>query len=108
MDLLSGWVEAGQSPDTFWRQTPASFDAVISGVRRRLMREAESDLFRAYTAAQFNAAASAGKLKPFAHYKKALKADKVAQTPQEMLQAFKELQAGGAPMTIKRIEREAA
>lgn len=102
------WVDIGMMPDDFWHQTPIHFQAAMTGFANRRKREAESELFSSYNMAVFNAAASAGKLKPFAHYRKALKADKVAQTPQEMLQAFKELQAGGAPMTIKRIEREAA
>jgi hypothetical protein len=37
--LLSSWVEAGQNPDGFWRQTPRSFAAVLVGAARR--RETE-------------------------------------------------------------------
>lgn len=104
LDLLSGWVEAGQSPSEFWRQTPASFDAVIAGVRRRSERDAEFDLWRAYTVASLSAVAQAGKLKPFSHYRRKLTGGSVAQTPQEMLQALKAFQSNGAPMKISRIE----
>jgi hypothetical protein len=104
-ELLSAWVEAGQSPEAFWTQTPVSFDAVLSGVKRRIERDVESDLWRAYTVASLSAVASAGKLKPFQHYLRKVR-PAVAQTPQEMLEALRAFQAQGAGMTIKRIERK--
>jgi len=103
--LLSAWAEAGQSSETFWKQTPASFDAVLAGINRRNQRETEADLWRAYTAASLSATASAGKLKPFNHYLRKLKPP-VAQSPQEMLEALRAFQAQGANMTITRIERK--
>lgn len=105
LDLMSGWVEAGQSPGEFWYQTPASFDAVISGVRRRIERETESDLWRAYTVASLTATAGAGKLKPLSHYMRKMK-PAVAQSPSEMLEALRAFQADGANMKFTRIERK--
>lgn len=99
------WVDVGFLPDAFWQQTPIHFQAAMKGFADRRKREAESELWAAYTGASLNAAAAAGKLKPFAHYKKALNRPSGPQTPQEMLEAFRQIQAGGAPMTIRRIER---
>lgn len=101
------WVDAGFPPDSFWIQTPLHFQMAMRGWRERHKRSTEADLWRAYTHASLNAAASAGKLKAFAHYKRALSPAKAAlQTPAEMLDALRQFQAGGAPMTIRRIERK--
>jgi len=97
---------AGQSPDIFWRQTPASFDAVMRGALKREQMRADADLSLAYTTAAFNAAARAGKLKSLSHYRNKTKPQGVRQTPQEMLEALKAFKARGVPMKITRFERK--
>jgi hypothetical protein len=74
-------------------------------VKRRLEREAEGDLWRAYTVASLSATAQAGKLKPFSHYLRKMKPP-TPQSPQEMLEALRAFQAQGAAMTITRIDRK--
>jgi hypothetical protein len=67
--LLSNWVEAGFAPDSFWDQTPATFQAVMQGAVKRAERDAEGQIAHAYHTALFNAGTKtkAG-LKPLAHY----------------------------------------
>jgi hypothetical protein len=99
------WVEYGFQPDAFWHQTPLHFQLALDAVRDRVKFEREESLFLAYNTAALSSAASAGKLKPFDHYRKRLSPKKLAQTPSEMLEVFREFQARGAPMTIRRVER---
>jgi hypothetical protein len=95
---------AGQMADAFWRQTPASFDAVMRGVIAARKAQGESDMALAYQVAAFNAAGRAGKLKSLSHYQSKA-SRKVAQTPAEMLEVFRQFKARGVPMNIRRIER---
>jgi len=98
MDLLTAWAEAGQSPDAFWHQTPASFGAVMDGVRRRLEREQEAQVSHAWTTAALTRVKD---LKPLKHYLRR----QVKQSPSEMLAVMREFQARGANMTFTKIER---
>ena len=66
----------------------------------KLKREAE--LGAAYNVAALSAAASVGKLKKFDHYLAQTRGHQ-PQGPAEMLATMKELQARGAPMTIRRV-----
>ena len=91
--------------DTFWRQTPASFDAVMKGAITARKMQNDSDMALAYSVAAFNAAGRAGKLKSLSHYQSRANR-KVAQTPSEMLEVFKQFKARGVPMNIRRVERE--
>jgi len=99
-------VSAGQTPDTFWTQTPATYSAVIDGVIERRKYDQDAALVDAYTVASFSAAAQAGKLKPLDFYRRRMRAKSLAQTPNEMLEVFREFQSRGAPMTIRRVERK--
>ena len=49
-------------------QTPATFDAIMAGARKRIELQAEGDLATAHAAAQFSALAAHGKLKPVKYY----------------------------------------
>lgn len=77
----------------------------MKGALKREQMRADADLALAYMSAAFNSAGRAGKLKPLAHYQRKAGQRGVRQTPQEMLSVFRQLQARGAPMTIRRIER---
>lgn len=96
------WIQAGFPPDDFWQQTPRHFQLVMQGVRKRLESESQDQTRLAWETAAFVAAAQSGKLKPLKHY---LRRPGKAQTPQEMLAAIKAIQASGANMTIRKIER---
>lgn len=63
------WVQAGFEPDSFWQQTPATYQACMTGVRARLGQEAEGQIAQAYHTARFNAATKTKEgLKPLKHY----------------------------------------
>lgn len=97
------WVQAGFPPDDFWQQTPRHFQMAMQGVRKRLEYESQDQTRLAWETAAFVAAAQSGKLKPLRHY---LSPNKKAQAPREMLAALLAYQSGGAPMTIRKIERK--
>ncbi len=78
----------------------------MDGVLRLRQAERDAALSDAYTTAAFSAAAQVGKLKPLDHYRRKAKSGGVARTPKDMLNAFRQFQANGAPMQIKRIERK--
>ena len=94
------WVDAGFSPDSFWQQTPRSFQLAMAGVRKRVEREGEGRIIGAWLTAAYSGAAQAGKLKPLKHY---LKKPARRQTPQEMLAVFRSFHAAGAAMTIRQV-----
>lgn len=96
------WVQAGFSPDDFWQQTPRHFQLVMQGVRKRLENESQDRTRQAWEVGAFSAAAQAGKLKPLKHY---LAPKAKAQAPRDMLAALLAHQNNGAPMTIRKIER---
>lgn len=80
------WCEAGFQPDSFWRQSPATFQASMNGVRKRLASEAEADLSLAWHVGAFTGAAQVGKLKPLRTY---LKKPARKMDPREMLANMK-------------------
>lgn len=94
------WVDAGFSPDSFWHQTPRSFQVAMAGVRRRMERDAEARFLLAYDTAALVATAQAGKLKKYEHY--ARKQEAPAQTPAAMLAALKAV--GGGTMKIRKVK----
>lgn len=93
------WVEAGQDEARFWDQTPALFQAVMSGAERRERRQFELMTFAAWQGERF---ARTGKLKPLDHYLSEMRR-KNAQTPAEMLKVLKAL-GTGTGMEITRFE----
>jgi hypothetical protein len=93
------WVDAGFDPDTFWHQTPRSFQVAMEGVRKRLEREAEMQFRQAYETASFTAVAMAGKLKKIEHYLK--KKPEPPATAKQMLAALKAI--GGSTMTVRKV-----
>lgn len=95
------WIDAGEREDTFWHQTPRSFQTVMRGVRKRMEREAEAQFRLAYDTAALVATAQAGKLKKLEHYLKQNPSG--AQSPKEMLAALTTL--GGGTMKIRKIKR---
>lgn len=97
------WIEAGFAPDAFWHQTPALFQLAMRGVRKRLASEAKERTRQAWETGAFSASGAAGKLKPLKHY---LREKPQAQHPREFLAAMLAYQAGGAKMTIRKIERK--
>jgi hypothetical protein len=105
--MFEGWIVAGQFGSTFWSQTPASFQTVLEGVRKKKKIELEDQIWLAHTIASMSAAAQMGKLKPLRHYQKAISnGGAKRQTPKEMLTVFEQLQKSGAPISIRRIERQ--
>ena len=101
--LISLWSDAGQSEDRFWQQTPASFRAVLDGVRKRLERERESSLRHAWETAAFTTAGqSKDGLKPLDHYLSRTRPGGKA-TPQQMLDVLRDAAGRGMPMTIRKV-----
>jgi len=92
-------VSAGLSPNDFWEQTPATFDAIMAGARKRIELQAEGALATVHAAAQFNALASHGKLKPLKSYT----AQRPSKAGAEMLATLRQLQSRGAKMNIRRV-----
>ena len=66
--MLASWVEAGLQPDSFWEQTPATFDAIMRGAMARIKADMRGRVADAWNNAAFTAAASAGKLRPLNTY----------------------------------------
>jgi hypothetical protein len=80
------WCEAGFQPDSFWKQSPATFKACMDGAGKRLLAEGEASLRFAWHAGAFTGAAQVGKLKPLARY---LKKPPRKMDPREMLANMK-------------------
>ena len=95
------WCEAGFSPDTFLKQTAATFAASLRGKAKQIQRETDQDLWHAWQVGAFAGAAFNGKLKSFAEYRRERKNG--YQTPQEMLGTLRLLKDMGAPMTIRQV-----
>lgn len=96
------WVQAGFSPETFYRQTPLHFQCAMEAVRKRLEAEHDARSAQAYETGAFTALARVGKLKPYKHY--ARKSGQ--QDPQEMLSMLKSLGAN-SNMKIERVKLSA-
>ena len=94
------WVDAGFSPDSFWHQSPRSFQLAMEGVRKRAEREANERVQQAWQIAALSATAMDGKLKPMKHYLARQSAN--TQSPAEMLALIRSLGAR-SNMTIKRL-----
>lgn len=95
------WVSAGFLPDTFWDQTPATFGAAMRGVRARLEREADDLVRLAHQTAVFS---RMDKLSGDVRRYLPKRGAPVRQSPRDMLAVLRSLQAGGAPMTIRKRE----
>lgn len=80
------WVDAGFSPDEFWKQTPRSFQLTMKGVRQRLERQAEMTVRNSYDTGAFSGLAYHGKLKALTDY-----LPKKPQTREEMLATMRAL-----------------
>ena len=101
--LISLWSDAGQSEDTFWRQTPASFRAVLDGTRRRLERDAEMQAMQSWQTAAFVAIAqSKNGLKPLDEYRQRRRKGGKA-TVAQMLGVLRDAAARGMPVTIRKV-----
>lgn len=95
---MSVWTEAGFGPDSFWDQTAATFEAAIGGVRRRAEREAADRIVQAHATALFMRVKKlSGDVRKYLPAK-----DGGKQSPDDMLAMLRALQAGGAPMTIRK------
>lgn len=92
------WVASGFDPDTFWAQTPGTFQIVMEGVRKRLQRERDDRIALAWETAAFT---RTERLKPLKQYLGNGPAKR--QAPSEMLAALRAFQAAGANMTIRRV-----
>lgn len=100
MALLANWCEAGLEPDSFWHQSPATFEAIMRGVVKRMERESDLAISQAYHMAAFNAGTkSKGGLKPLAHY---LRRNK-PQTPTAMVEMLRTMGAK-SNMKISRVK----
>lgn len=94
------WVDAGFDPDTFWHQTPATFQLVMQGVRKRMERDFETSLSLAWHNAAFTGATqSKGGLKPLRHYLRK------PQSPGEMVAMLKTMGAK-SDMKVRRVPRK--
>ena len=91
------WAAAGLAPDSFWRQTPRSFAAIMEGRARAAKRNFELALSQAWHTEAF---AREKRLKKLAEY---LEGPPKARTADEILDAFLMFQALGAPMTIREV-----
>ena len=96
------WVQAGFQPDSFWDQSPATFQACMIGVRARMTQESEGGVVDAWQTAALSGAAAAGKLKPLNHYLR----KQTIQSPAEMLATLRSLNKDGKLMTIRKVSRE--
>jgi hypothetical protein len=93
------WIAAGLHPDSFWKQTPRSFVAVMDGAARRQKREFDLMVSGAWHAEAF---ARTKQLKQLSDYT-GTKPVRKAQTPDEMLAALQMMKAGGAPLSIREL-----
>jgi uncharacterized protein YukE len=79
------------SPDLFWEQTPATFNAAIRGRQDAEQGEWERALFIAYHSAVFQ---RADKLKTFSHYLAGMRPQRKL-TADEVLARFDAMAAAG-------------
>ena len=100
-------MEAGFTPDTFWRQTERSYVLAIEGAADRSKREIEREQMVAYTSAALNGLAFVGKLKPYEeHFPNPANSAEASTMPPEgakMLSAIFKLKQRGVPMKIERV-----
>ena len=71
----------------------------MNGARKRIEMQAEGDLATVHAAAQFNALASHGKLKPLKSYR----AQQPSKAGAEMLATLRQVQSRVAKMNIRRV-----
>ena len=95
------WVDAGFEPDSFWHQSPRTFQVSMAGGRKRMEREAEAQFRLAYETAALVATAQAGKLKKFEHYVKP-KVESVA-SPERLVATLQAM--GGGTMKVRKVKR---
>lgn len=84
-------------PGEFWVQTPRSFVAILDGRSRAAKQDYELAVAQAWHTEAF---ARTKRLKRLIDYLKEPK----AQTPEEILAAFRSFQSHGAPMEIEQLE----
>lgn len=91
------WVETGNSPDTFWKQTHRSFTNTLIGAAKRRITQA-------WQIAVMVGPATAGKLRDLDDYLPSDTIERTKGSAQALGFLFK-LKRKGIPMTIEKIER---
>lgn len=87
------------SPDSFWRQSPRSFVAVMKGCARAAKRALDLSVSQAWHGEAFARQKHLEKLSKYIGSSE----PKRAQTPEEMLAVFRSFQSQGAGMTITQV-----
>ena len=103
MNLLSGWVDAGQTAATFWDQTPATHAAIMEGCLRRERRAIERDVALAWRIANFGNAGP--KLKGLASYLDDMKPQHPNSNVIEAVAAFQSLAKRGL-VTVREVPKK--
>lgn len=87
----------GLPPEEFWEQTPATFNAIITGRQQAANDAHEAALFEAYHAAAFG---RVEKLKPLSHYLKAMQPKKQKISLGEFISRFEAMAASGYDVKV--------
>lgn len=92
----------GRDEASFWRQTPASFAAICRAERRRRQDEIEVQVVLNHMAAEMNAVASVGKLRPSDDYLARVRPRKRGVA--SMLATLQDAAARSRAITIRKVE----
>lgn len=90
---MEQWTAGGLAPDAFWKQTPRTLDAVLSGLAEARLRQYELAMFTAWRTAAFM---RAGKLPQRVPSIRRAKRDHTPDRPQsseEVLSVMRQLMA---------------
>lgn len=97
------WGQAGFEPESFWRQTPRTLDAALSGYRARRRADLETATYHARLAAALDRWPKNKFLPALKELLAPPKPRDAKQSTDDMLAAFQDMRAAGAPITIKKV-----
>jgi hypothetical protein len=95
------WTQAGHDPDRFWHQTPRTLNATLKGYRAARRFDHDVATFQARLTAVLH---RYPRNRPLPSLDELMKPPKPArQSTDDMLAAFEEMRAAGAPIKIRKV-----
>lgn len=101
--MLGRWLASGRSEAEFWRQTPATYTAVMRAEERVRQLAIEQQVALHHMSAQMRVMAGAGKLSPVDEWLKRVR-PQPRRTVEDMILALQDAAAQGAPITFEKVE----
>jgi hypothetical protein len=102
MKLLTLWAQSGRDPDAFWRQTPRMLAATLAGYRAARKFDQDLVTHQARLTAVLHRYPRNKLLPTLDELTKPAKPNG-RQSTSEMLAAFQDMQAAGAPIRIRKV-----